>query len=166
MTARRRDVPITRMRIADSGSGTGTTTSVQPVIRYIRERAAQNKQKTPTEQLWNNLGRTVGDGVLNRPFQIGEDLTALCDALDGRGKVVIWKDGKGLVRSQSESGPAGSHGEWNLPSRIMFAASLDTSEPEIFMAIPRSAFLRAGESLTPSPVLLEIFISGTQRCAE
>jgi hypothetical protein len=39
----------------------------------------------------------------------------------------------------------------------MFAASLDTSDPEIFMAIPRSAFLRAGESLTPSPVLHLMF---------
>lgn len=27
-----------------------------------------------------------------------------------------------------------------LPSKIMLAASLDTSEPEIFMAIPRSAY--------------------------
>lgn len=36
----------------------------------------------------------------------------------------------------------------------MFAASLETSEPEMFMAIPRSAFLSAGESLTPSPVLI------------
>ena len=34
----------------------------------------------------------------------------------------------------------------------MEAASLETSEPDIFMAIPRSAFLRAGESFTPSPV--------------
>ena len=35
----------------------------------------------------------------------------------------------------------------------MFAASLDTSEPEMFIAMPRSARFRAGESLTPSPVL-------------
>ena len=55
----------------------------------------------------------------------------------------------------------------------MSAASLDTSDPEIFIAIPRSAcmnlvlvprksseiigkqtFFNAGESFTPSPVLL------------
>ena len=35
----------------------------------------------------------------------------------------------------------------------MLAASFDTSEPEMFMAMPRSARFRAGESLTPSPVL-------------
>jgi len=34
----------------------------------------------------------------------------------------------------------------------MDAASLETSEPDMFIAIPKSAFLRAGESLTPSPV--------------
>ena len=39
------------------------------------------------------------------------------------------------------------------PRRIMFAASLDTSEPDMFIAMPRSAFFNAGESLTPSPVL-------------
>lgn len=39
------------------------------------------------------------------------------------------------------------------PSRIIFAASFETSEPEIFIAMPRSAFFKAGESLTPSPVL-------------
>ena len=37
-------------------------------------------------------------------------------------------------------------------NKIMSAASLDTSEPAIPMATPMSAFLRAGESLTPSPV--------------
>lgn len=34
----------------------------------------------------------------------------------------------------------------------MSAACLETSEPEMPMAIPMSAFLRAGESFTPSPV--------------
>ena len=37
----------------------------------------------------------------------------------------------------------------------MLAASFETSEPEMFIAIPRSAFLSAGESFTPSPVLFE-----------
>ena len=37
-------------------------------------------------------------------------------------------------------------------SKIMSAACLDTSEPAIPMATPISAFLRAGESFTPSPV--------------
>ena len=35
----------------------------------------------------------------------------------------------------------------------MLAASFETSEPEMFIAMPRSAFFSAGESLTPSPVL-------------
>ena len=62
----------------------------------------------------------------------------------------------------------------------MFAASLETSDPEMFMAIPKSAyiggdvsvyfqatshnaltFFRAGESLTPSPVL-PLDVSRTQ----
>ena len=38
-------------------------------------------------------------------------------------------------------------------ARIMEAASLDTSVPVIPMATPMSAFLRAGASLTPSPVM-------------
>lgn len=37
--------------------------------------------------------------------------------------------------------------------RTMSAACLDTSEPAMPMAIPISAFLSAGESLTPSPVV-------------
>ncbi len=41
--------------------------------------------------------------------------------------------------------------------RIMSAASLATSEPVMPMAIPMSAFLMAGESLTPSPVTATIF---------
>ena len=45
-----------------------------------------------------------------------------------------------------------------IPRRIIFAASFDTSEPEIFIAIPRSAFFNAGESLTPSPVLRQVRI--------
>lgn len=36
--------------------------------------------------------------------------------------------------------------------RIMSAACLDTSEPAIPIATPMSAFFRAGESFTPSPV--------------
>lgn len=36
----------------------------------------------------------------------------------------------------------------------IFAASLATSDPEP-IAIPTSAFLRAGESLTPSPVITQ-----------
>lgn len=43
----------------------------------------------------------------------------------------------------------------------MLAASLDTSEPEMFMAMPRSARFRAGESLTPSPVLRHKVKQGT-----
>jgi len=38
-------------------------------------------------------------------------------------------------------------------ANIMDAASLDTSVPVIPMATPISAFLRAGASLTPSPVI-------------
>ena len=38
-------------------------------------------------------------------------------------------------------------------ARIMEAASLDTSVPVMPMATPMSAFLRAGASLTPSPVM-------------
>ena len=41
--------------------------------------------------------------------------------------------------------------------RIISAASLATPEPVIPMAIPISAFLIAGESLTPSPVTATIF---------
>mmetsp|Transcript_34993 Transcript_34993/g.79789 ORF Transcript_34993/g.79789 Transcript_34993/m.79789 type:complete len:207 (+) Transcript_34993:976-1596(+) len=37
-------------------------------------------------------------------------------------------------------------------SSTMSAASRDTSDPEMPMAIPMSAFLSAGESFTPSPV--------------
>lgn len=37
-------------------------------------------------------------------------------------------------------------------NKIMSAAFLAASEPAIPMAIPISAFFRAGESLTPSPV--------------
>ncbi len=40
----------------------------------------------------------------------------------------------------------------------MFAASFETSEPEMFIAMPRSAFFSAGESLTPSPVLIRIWM--------
>jgi hypothetical protein len=40
-------------------------------------------------------------------------------------------------------------------SRIMFAASLDTSEQDMFIQISKSAFLRAGESITPLPVLYQ-----------
>ncbi|CAD6226720.1 GSCOCG00005880001-RA-CDS [Cotesia congregata] len=36
-------------------------------------------------------------------------------------------------------------------SRIMSAACFDTSEPEIPIATPMSAFFKAGESFTPSP---------------
>ena len=39
---------------------------------------------------------------------------------------------------------------------VMSAASLATSVPEIPIATPMSAFLRAGESLTPSPVTATI----------
>ena len=38
-------------------------------------------------------------------------------------------------------------------SRIRSAASLETSEPLFPIAIPISAYLRAGASLTPSPVI-------------
>jgi hypothetical protein len=34
----------------------------------------------------------------------------------------------------------------------MSAACLETSEPEMPIAMPMSAFFRAGESFTPSPV--------------
>lgn len=40
--------------------------------------------------------------------------------------------------------------------RIMSAACLDTSEPAIPMATPMSAFFKAGESFTPSPVTATI----------
>jgi hypothetical protein len=36
--------------------------------------------------------------------------------------------------------------------KIISAASLVTSDPEIFIEIPISPYLIAGESLTPSPV--------------
>jgi len=38
-------------------------------------------------------------------------------------------------------------------ARIISEASLATSVPEIPMAIPILAYLRAGASLTPSPVI-------------
>lgn len=41
-------------------------------------------------------------------------------------------------------------------SRIMSAACLETSEPAMPMATPMSAFFRAGESFTPSPVTATI----------
>ena len=41
--------------------------------------------------------------------------------------------------------------------RIMEAASLETSVPIFPMATPMSAFLRAGASLTPSPVMATIW---------
>ena len=41
-------------------------------------------------------------------------------------------------------------------ARIMAAASLDTSVPDRPMAIPISAFFKAGASLTPSPVMATI----------
>merc|ERR1719331_3243941 len=41
-------------------------------------------------------------------------------------------------------------------SRIMSAACLETSDPAIPIATPMSAFFRAGESLTPSPVTATI----------
>lgn len=37
-------------------------------------------------------------------------------------------------------------------SKIMSAACLDTSEPAIPIATPMSAFFKAGESFTPSPI--------------
>lgn len=37
-------------------------------------------------------------------------------------------------------------------NRIMSAACLDTSDPAIPIATPISAFFRAGESFTPSPI--------------
>ena len=42
-------------------------------------------------------------------------------------------------------------------SKIMSAACFDTSDPEIPMATPISAFFKAGESFTPSPVTATIF---------
>ena len=42
-------------------------------------------------------------------------------------------------------------------ARIMEAASLETSVPVMPMATPMSAALRAGASLTPSPVMETIF---------
>jgi hypothetical protein len=42
--------------------------------------------------------------------------------------------------------------EKSSSNNIIYAASLATSEPEIPIAIPISAFFIAGESLTPSPV--------------
>jgi hypothetical protein len=47
--------------------------------------------------------------------------------------------------------------------RIMFAASLLTSEPEMFIAMPRSAFLSAGLSFTPSPVTPTMWPSACAR---
>jgi hypothetical protein len=41
--------------------------------------------------------------------------------------------------------------------RIISAASFATSDPVIPIAIPMSAFLIAGESLTPSPVTATIW---------
>ena len=38
-------------------------------------------------------------------------------------------------------------------AKIMVAASLETSVPVIPMAMPTSAFLSAGASFTPSPVI-------------
>ena len=42
-------------------------------------------------------------------------------------------------------------------SKIISAASLETSDPEIPIEIPMSACLMAGESLTPSPVTPTMF---------
>jgi hypothetical protein len=41
-------------------------------------------------------------------------------------------------------------------SKIISAASLVTSDPEIFIEIPISPYLIAGESLTPSPVTAQM----------
>jgi hypothetical protein len=44
-------------------------------------------------------------------------------------------------------------------SRIISAASLETSVPEIPIATPMSAYSRAGASLTPSPVIATTYFS-------
>lgn len=70
----------------------------------------------------------------------------------------------GLLLAPQFPGPA-AHSPSSTPvtmeaklssSRIMSAACLETSEPAMPMATPMSAFFRAGESFTPSPVTATI----------
>ena len=68
----------------------------------------------------------------------------------------------GFMQGPQSPGPPGpTHSPSSTPvtmeaklssSRIMSAACLETSEPAMPMATPMSAFFRAGESFTPSPV--------------
>jgi hypothetical protein len=45
-----------------------------------------------TEKLGNDLRRGVSDRILDRAFQVDEDLTAFLDTFDGGGEVVIKED--------------------------------------------------------------------------
>ena len=67
-----------------------------------------------TEKLGDDLRCRVSDRILDRSLQVYEYLTTLF------GRLLRWK--RSCHRGES-----------------LFAASLDTSEPEMFMAIPRSA---------------------------
>ena len=78
---------MTRMRIAESGSGMGTTTSRNPDQTLVL-RAGKDGRKL-TEQLRDNFRRAVRDRVLNRPLQVDEDLAAFRDTLYGRSEVVV-----------------------------------------------------------------------------
>jgi hypothetical protein len=75
-------------------------------------------------------------GLEGRKYQIIENDSTTFDTINDRGEVIVLKRISGSERERRTM-------------RMISAASLDTSEPEIPIATPISAAFRAGESLTP-----------------
>lgn len=73
----REHVPITRIRMAESGKGIGTTTSEQARLEDVRS----SVRVVLTKQLGNNLWRAVRYRVLNGSLEVNEDLSAFGNSL-------------------------------------------------------------------------------------
>src|ERR1700677_2130641 len=78
--------PITRIKMAGSGKGMGTITSITAVNTIPH---ARGRNPRHTEQLRDDLRRRVSYRILDGAFQVDEYLTTLLDTLDSRGEVII-----------------------------------------------------------------------------
>lgn len=116
-----------------------------------RQRDVDQDEEQEGCDLRDVAGQCVGDGL----FQIVKDESACRDRHQINTVVTseaLLSTSTPRVESFSPSSTPVTMEAKLSSRRIMSAACLDTSEPEIPMATPMSAFFSAGESFTPSPV--------------
>lgn len=153
------------MRIAESGRGIGTTTSVFTHInrRWLdrTEKNAQRSWGTTSGVLCDivylfgnkNISRKENDDVrisywierfkLTKIWRPSETPSVQMSGSFRRDRMDVLTDGGSKIIVWGESIRLNFPKRWpeqdSSPKRIIFAASFDTSDPDIFMAMPKSA---------------------------